>query len=130
MPVRLKRTLTGDGPTVGLDVADDLAADAPERVELRVRLDQWVKGDDVRLLWDGVERRDVTTTYDVAEDFVGNPFGAAIRDVGPAVWLASRLQAAEVVQGQHRVKVVLAKRNECMGIDLVLTNVELVVAFA
>ena len=129
VPVRLKRTLTGDGPTVTVDVADDLSADTPARIELRVRLDQWVQGDEVRLLWDGVDHSDVTTTYDVAECFVGNPSGASIRDVGPAVWLSSQLRSADVSPGPHRAKVVLAKRNERMRTDIVLTNVELVITF-
>ena len=129
VPVPLKRTLTGDGPTVVLDVTDDLTSDVPKRVVLRVRLDQWVKGDVVRLLWDGAERDNVETRYDIAEDYVGNPFAAKIRDVGTAAWLSSELNPSEVSQGKHRAKVVLEERNPRMGIDIVVTNVELVITF-
>ena len=130
VPVSLKRTLTGDGPTITLPLADDLPVDTPQRAELRVRLDQWVKGDVVRLLWDGVEQTDTSTCYDVPEDFVGNPSGASIRDVGPAAWLSSTLRPDEVTRGSHTVKIVLDTRNPHMGTDIVVTNVELLISFS
>jgi hypothetical protein len=129
VPVPLKRTITGDGPTVVLDVADDMAADVPERVELRVRLDQWVKGDAVRILWDEAERGNVQHRYDIDEDYVANSFEAPIRDVGSASWLSSEMDPSEVAKGKHRVKVVLAERNPRMGCDIVLTHVELLITF-
>jgi hypothetical protein len=129
VPVPLKRTITGDGPTVVLDVADDLTADVPERVELRVRLDQWVKGDVVRILWDEAERGNVQHRYDIDEDYVANSFEAPIRDVGSASWLSSEMDPSEVAKGKHRVKVVLAERNPRMGCDIVLTHVEMVITF-
>ena len=129
VPVPLKRTMTGDGPTVVLDVADDLAADVPERVELRVRVDQWVKGDVVRVFWDGDERRNVETSYGRVDADVGNPFGAPIWDVGTSAWLRSEMSPSEVGQGPHRVKVVLEERNPRLACDIILTNVELLITF-
>ena len=40
VPVALKRTLTGEGPAIVLDIAEDLAADIPARVELRLSPEQ------------------------------------------------------------------------------------------
>ena len=129
VPVALKRTLTGDGPTVVLDVADDLTADVPERVELRVRLDQWVKGDVVRVLWDGVARGNVETRYDFHKVSVANPFGAPISEVATAAWLSCEMSPSEVAPGPHRVKVILEERNPRVACDIVLTNVELLIEF-
>jgi len=127
--VALKQTLTGDGPTIRWEVADDLAADVPERVELRVRLDQWVKGDVVRLIWDGVERKNVESRYHLEEDRAGNPLAARIFDVGSATWLYSELSPSETATGPHTVKIVLEERNPRLACDIVLTNVELVISY-
>ena len=129
VPVALKRTLTSEGPTIRLEVADDVVADVPERVELRVRLDQWTKGDVVRLFWDGKERKDVEARYHLEEDRAGNPFGAQIYDVGSAAWLYSQFTPSEVTPGPHQVRVVLDERNPRLARDIVLTNVELVVSY-
>jgi hypothetical protein len=129
VPVALKQTLTGDGPTIILELADDLTADPPERVELRVRLDQWVKGDVVRLIWDGVERQNVESRYHLEEDRAGNPLAARIYDVGSATWLYSELSPSETATGPHAVKIVLEERNPRLACDIVLTNVELVVSY-
>ena len=51
VPVALKRTITGDGPTIALDVADGFSRVVPASIELRVRLEEWVKGDVVRVWW-------------------------------------------------------------------------------
>jgi hypothetical protein len=129
VPVALKRTLTGDGPTIKLAVADDLAADISKRIELRVRLRQWVKGDIVRLVWDGAEVTNVQTRYDIEKASTANPFAADIYDVGPAVWLSSVLSAGDVAMGEHSVKVVLVERHPQMVCDIVLTDVELVITY-
>ena len=130
VPVPLKSTLTGDGPTVMLYVADDLTADPPERVELRVRLEQWVKGDVVRLVWNGQKRDNVETSYHIEEGIPGNIFAAPIYDATTNVWLRSDLRPAEVAKGPHEVKVVLEERHPKLVSDIVLTDVELVISYA
>ena len=129
VPVRLKRTLTGDGPTATLDVADDLAQDPPKRIELRVRLESWLKGDVVRLIWDGTERGNVEARYHPEHDNYANPFASPVSDVSDSVWLTSQMDPADVSQGRHRVKVVLAERNPRMLPDIVLTHVELAITY-
>ena len=129
VPVALKPTLTGDGPSIILEVSDDLVSDPPESIELRVRLDQWVMGDVVRLLWDGAEQGNVETRYHTGEDVVANPFAARILDVGTAAWLSSKLSPTEVTRGQHQVKVTLAERNPKLACDIVLTDVELAIRY-
>ena len=119
VPVALKPTLTGAGPTVTLNVADDLSVNVPETVELRVRLDQWVRGDVVRVQWDGLQLEHPTVRY--ATD--------GISDVSAAVWLCHTLSAAQVGLGQHRVDVSLETRNSRVACDIVLTDVELVIRY-
>ena len=129
VPVALKRTLTGDGPAVVLDVADDLAADVPERIELRVRLEDWVKGDVVRLMWDGAERGEPDVRYHSVTDTTANPFGAKVADVEKAAWLCYEIDRSEVAQGPHEVKVVLAERHPKLAGDIVITHVELAIMY-
>ena len=130
VPVALKRTITGDGPTIALDVADGFSRVVPASIELRVRLEEWVKGDVVRVWWDGVERTSIEVSYHHAHDPYANPFASPVSDVSPAVWLRSRMQPAEVPQGVHEVRVVLAERHPRMDADLVLSDVELVVRYS
>ena len=128
--VPLKRTITGEGPTISLDVADDLEADRPECVTLRVRLDQWVKGDAVSVLWDGVERTDIEVRYDIDDSNAANPFGARVYDVSSAVWLTADLDPTEVQSGRHDVKVVLVERHPQLANDIILTDVELLIRYS
>ena len=107
VPVVLRPTLTGAGPKFELEVAEDPLADSAVRVELRVRLEEWVKGDVVRLLWDGVEREKGERRYHIQENQAGNPFGAPISEVSSAVWLCSAMAAEEVAQGRRCVEVAL-----------------------
>jgi hypothetical protein len=123
VPVALKRTRTGEGPTVTLDVADDLSVDPPEKVELRVRLDQWVRGDVVSVWWDKSELSDPEIRYCAISD------PHRISDVSGAVWLCFELDASRVKQGPHEVKVVLEARHPRLACDIVLTDVELVIAY-
>ena len=129
MPVALKRTLTGDGPSVTLDVADDLAADIPERIELRVRLEEWVKGDVVRVLWDGAERGEPDVRFHNVTDTTANPFGDKVADVERAAWLCYEMSPSEVATGPHHVKVVLEERHPKLACDIVLTHVELAIMY-
>ena len=128
VPVALKRTLTGDGPTISLEVADDIAAGASPSVVLRVRLEQWVRGDAVGVLWDGTEL-DPEVRYDIAIDTYANPLKAMVADVGTAVWLISELSPTQAQKGQHEAKVVLEKRHPKLDGDIVLTDVEVVITY-
>ena len=123
VPVALKRTRTGEGPTVTLDVADDLSVDPPGKVELRVRLDQWVRGDVVTVWWDKSELSDPEVRYCTISD------PHRISDVSGAAWLCFELEASSVEQGLHEVKVVLDVRHPRLTGDIVLTDVELVIAY-
>jgi len=122
VPVAMKRTLTGDGPTITVDVADDLTADAPVGIELRVRLAEWVRGDVVRLLWDGIEVVNPRVIYSQVASSSGN-------DISSAVWLSKELSPERVAKGRHQVKAILNERNPRMDCDIVLTDVELVLRY-
>jgi len=121
VPVPLKRTLTATGPVVVLDVADDFSRDPPEQVELRVRLDQWVQGDGVHVLWNGAELENPEVRYCTAAD------PHRISDVSGAAWLCFPLEPVLVPPGPHRVEVGLGKRHPQLAGDIVLTDAELVV---
>lgn len=123
VPVALKRTLTDAGPITVLEVTDDLSKDRPERVELRVRLDQWVRGDEVRVKWDGVEQKPLEPRYCAVAD------PHRISDVSAAVWLCCALPPDRVAAGPHRVEVILDARNPHLACDVVLTDVELVIRY-
>ena len=122
VPVALKRTLTGDGPTITIDLADDLSVDVPESIELRLRLEEWVKGDLVRVFWDGGELENFQASYSQADSTHG-------WDVSNSAWLTTEMRPDQAAKGKHRVKVILAERNPRLAADLVLTDVELVVRF-
>ncbi len=125
----MKRTITGDGPTITLDVADDLTADVPERVELRVRLEEWVKGDLISVFWDGTERDNIEIQYHIENGSAADAFADYVTDVSDAVWLRSELSPSEVATGPHQVRIVLQERNPKLDCDIVLTNVELVIRY-
>ena len=123
VPVPLKQTLTGDGPTIILDVADNVAEDDPACIELRIRLDQWVKGDVVRVSWDGT----ALDHPDIRYCMINDPH--SISDVSGAAWLCYALDPARGSIGSHTVQVVLEKRHPQLACDLVLTDVELVIKY-
>lgn len=122
VPVPLRQTLTDSGPVVELSVADDVATDPPRRVELRLRLHEYVEGDQVAVRWDGEE----LTPGAVAVDLTGDPAGVA--RISGDVWLRFPLTPASVGRGAHRVEVVPRRRHPQLACDLVLTDVELAVA--
>jgi len=123
VPVVLKQTLTGAGPTVTLDIADNLLTDAPVRVELRVRLDQWMQGDVVQVRWDGRQMEHAEIRYCTVHD------PHQISDVSSAAWLCFAVAPAEVEQGPHEVNVALVERHPQLACDMVLTDVELVIIY-
>lgn len=123
VPVALKRTLTGEGPTIRLDIAEDLTTVPPERVALRVRLDQWVHGDVVRVWWNGTELEHPEIQYCTVHD------PHRISDVSSAAWLCFEMDPSEMENGPLEVKVALAERNPKLACDMVLTDVELVIIY-
>jgi hypothetical protein len=123
VPVRLKSTRTGEGPTITIQVADDLQRDAPERLELRLRLEEWVAGDAVCLMWNGAELPDPEIRYIPALP----PSFARVSD---AVWQCYSLRPDQVPAGIQKAQVVLRQRNDKMAGDIVLTDVELAIHFA
>ncbi|MFH1567053.1 MAG: hypothetical protein ABIL09_03570 [Gemmatimonadota bacterium] len=124
VPVPLRPTLTDCGPVVDLAVADDFATDPPRAVELRVRLHEWVEGDVVVVRWDGQELDRGTVTYDLTGDATGAP------RVSGDVWLRFALVPSRIARGAHRVEVALRQRHPQLACDLVLTDVELAVAYS
>ena len=63
----LKRTLTGVGPAVALNIADEDLSSA----ELRLRLQDWAVGDTISVWWDETQLIDPDVRYCQA----GNPHG-------------------------------------------------------
>ena len=124
VPVALKRTLTNTGPIVTLLLADDVDADPPTLIELRVRLDQWVAGDLVRLQWDGQLIVEPEVHYCMKDD----PHG--IGDVSSAAWLCTRLTSEQVTADFHAVEVVLERRHPRVACDIVVTDVEVLVKYS
>ena len=64
-------------PAITLDIADDVERDGPSHLELRVRLDQWVVGDRVRVCLDGRELEAPEFRYCVMDNT--NPPGGAFQ---------------------------------------------------
>jgi plasmid stability protein len=124
VPVALVRTLVPTGPTITLEIADDLAADAPESLELRVRLEQWVRGDRVAVRWDGALLEAPEVRYCTIDD------PDRISDVSSAAWLCFELDPARSSVGPHTTEVILESRNPQVACDIILTNVELVIRYS
>ena len=112
--------MSGDGPTVTLTVADDFSSGPPESISLRVRMEEWVVGDDVEVMLDGDPLPDPSIEYTDVRSYTGDR-------VSGVVWQSYNLEAEQVSQGQHKVKVILRRRNPHIIPDLTLTDVELVV---
>ena len=125
VPVALKTTLTGDGPSVTLKVADDLSGNKPEEVELRIRIDQWVPGDEIAVKWDGEKLPQPIVRY----SYTDMPKEEIYSDVSDAAWLSWELNSKKVSLGPHTVQVILENRNPHMACDIVLTDVELVIRY-
>ena len=130
VPVPLRVTMTGDGPTCILDVADDFSNDKPKSVELRIRLQDWLKGDKVKVELNGQEISGFDTRYEPSNDAYANQFASPVSDVTDTVWLSKDISMNKVKYGINKVKVVSVQRNELIESDIVLTDVELVVKFS
>ncbi len=123
VPVRLKQTFAATGPVIDLEVAEDLSTHLPEKVELRLRLDQWVAGDQVQVKWRGTTLAEPEVRYDTSAD------PHQISDVSAAAWLCWPLESDQVATGANSVEVILKNRNPKVACDIVLTDVELAVRF-
>ncbi len=129
VPVPLRETMTGEGPTCILDVGDDFSVAKPNSVELRIRLQDWLKGDKVKVELNGQEISGIDTKYEGSYDKYANQFASPVSDVTDTVWLSKDLDLDQIEYGINYVKVVSVKRNELIESDIVLTDVELVVRF-
>ncbi|MBT5872725.1 MAG: family 10 glycosylhydrolase [Candidatus Latescibacteria bacterium] len=123
VPVPLQATLTEDGPTIELDIVDDVKSYTPESLVLRLRLDQWVRGDHVLVLWDGIELANPNIEFCKISDPQG------ISAVSAAIWQSYALDPSIVSAGNHTVQAVLKHRNPQVACDLVLTDLELVIRY-
>ena len=107
---------------MALTVADDFGVDPPESICLRVRMEEWVVGDDVEVSWDGDFLPDAKVEYAIERSHMGDA-------VSGVVWQSYNLAREQVAKGQHKVKVVLRRRNPHIIPDITLTDVELVVRY-
>ena len=124
LPVGLYRTFQETGPHFTLDLADDLQANPPTSLSLRLRLQEWVAGDEVRVLWDN------EILLDPAISYCHNGDAKPISDVSNAAWYNFQLDPATTPPGGHRIEVVLLNRHPQLACDLVLTDIELVVLYS
>ena len=122
VPVALKKTLTGDGPTIDLDIPDDLQSAKPKNIELRIRLDQWVKGDGIDIYLD-----EKIIEPDQIEYTDHEPKRGA--SVSPNAWMRFDLTETGFTKGSHTVKIVLVERTAMVTSDIIVTDVELVVRY-
>jgi hypothetical protein len=118
VPVRLKETDTGTGPVITLELGDERT---PVMSQLRVRLAEWVKGDEVRLMWDGDALDDLGEEYCKVSD----PNG--VSDLTGAVWLSKVLAPEQIRKGKHLVEIILDERNPRMACDITVSDVELLI---
>ena len=135
VPVPLRETMTGEGPTCILDVAEDFSVDKPKSVELRIRLQDWLKGDKVKVELNGCELSGFDTQYEHKANpdpvyAYANQSVFPVSDVTDTVWLSKDIELDQIICGINKVKVVSVKRNELIESDIVLTDVELVVKFS
>ncbi len=136
VPVEIAGTLTGEGPTITLDIAEESGADRPSLLQLRLRVNEWVEGDAVQVWWDGEPLGPPQIGYCRLEN--PSPPGGAfppwprwrdIADGSTAVWLSWDLTESGVSPGEHGVRVDLQERNARVASTLILTDVELVVRY-
>ena len=136
VPVELVRTLTGEGPTVTLVIAEDFDAHKPTVLQLRLRLNEWVEGDTVLTWWDGERLGEPVIDYCKLENpsppggaFQPLPRWRDISEVSSAVWLSWDFTESGLSPGAHAVRVALRERNPRIAAALTLTDVEFVVRY-
>ncbi|HCR19831.1 MAG TPA: hypothetical protein DIU35_20330 [Candidatus Latescibacteria bacterium] len=116
VPVTLRKTATEMGPVITLDVGDE---GLPRLAQVRIRLAEWVRGDIVKVKWDGDWLIDLEEKYCKVSD----PNG--ISDVTGAVWLSKVLAPEQIRKGKHSVEILLMERNPRMACEIIVTDVEL-----
>ena len=136
VPVQLVKTLSGEGPTITLDIAEAFAAQKPTVLQLRLRLDQWLKEDLVQVWWDGNLLGQPEIGYCQLENsappggaFQPPPRWRTISDVSSAVWLSWDFTDSTITPGKHIVRIALLERNPQIVAPLTLTDVEFVVRY-
>ena len=122
VPVALKKTLTGDGPTIELNISDDIQSANPNNIELRIRFDQWVKEDRINIYLD----QKIIEPDQIEYTDHDSKRGAS---VSPNVWMRFDLTNTGFVKGTHEVKIVLIERTAMVTSDIIVTDVELVVRY-
>ena len=125
VPVKLDKTFSGIGPEIRITLHDEFASGSEPNILLRLRLEEYSQGDNVKIFWDGNLLDNVELEYQLQEDAQGNPFGGQIYDWSSAVWLSAVLSQSIADVGSHRIMVSLEKRNAQVKSDVVLTNVEI-----
>ena len=126
--------MTGEGPTCILDVGDDFSVAKPKSIELRIRLQDWLKGDKVKVELNGQAISGFNTEYEHKANpdpvyAYANQSEFPVSDVTDTVWLSKDIGLDQIEYGINNVKVVSVKRNNLIESDIVLTDVELVVRF-
>ena len=136
VPVDLVRTLTGEGPTVTLEIAEDFDAHMPASLQLRLRVNEWTNRDSVQVWWDGVELEPPQIDYCRLEDpsppggaFQPLPRWRDLAEVSSAVWLSWNFSESGVSAGEHAVRLAVQERNPQVAAGLTLTDVEFVVRY-
>ena len=136
VPVALVRTLTGEGPTIALEIAEDFEAHMPASLYLRLRVNEWTNRDSVQVWWDGVELGPPQIDYCRLEDpsppggaFQPLPRWRDIAEVSSAVWLSWNFSESRVSAGEHAVRLAVQERNPQVAAALTLTDVEFVVRY-
>ena len=128
VPVPLVPTLTGRGPVVDVETAE---SGTPLAAELRLHLKEWVEGDEVAVRWNGEELEDPEVSYNLpGSDADQHSFAVPVSQVSSDVWLRYPLAPDILGSGLHRVEAILRKRHPQLASDLILTDVEIAVAWS
>ena len=105
-----------------LDIPDDLQSAKPKNIELRIRLDQWVKGDGIDVYLDKKIIKPDQIEYTDHESKRG-------ASVSPNVWMRFDLTKTGFTKDNHTVKIILIERTAMVTSDIIVTDVELVVRY-
>ena len=116
-------------------LSDDFTVDKPKSVELRIRLQDWLKGDKVKMELNGEEISELDTRYEHKANpdpvyAYANQSVFPVSDVTDTVWLSKNISPHQVKYGINKVKVLSVERNKLIESDIVLTDVELVAKFS
>ena len=121
VPVPLRSTLTGSGPVIDVETAE---SSTPLAAELRLHLQEWIEGDAVTVKLNGEELAGAVIDYNLPTSVAD----LRLAEVTDDVWARFALPPVSAASGMQRIEVVLEKRHPQVATDLVLTDVEIVVA--